>query len=132
MGHKVRCGTFFRDLCITIEKTDEISVYLLLTEEEDDLKERLVITRSKSIFVGVRKLCFICNEYRESDCNAYNCVGLARRCEQGARCNMLDRMNVFLQDPATKFHEAATRLYMKIGYEAHNIFVADIYYHNSY
>ena len=40
-------------------------------------------------------------------------------------------MNAFLQDPATKFHEAATRLYMKIGYEAHDFFAADIYYHNS-
>ena len=40
-------------------------------------------------------------------------------------------MNVFLQDPATKLHEAATRLYMKIGYEAYDFFAADIYYHNS-
>ena len=38
---------------------------------------------------------------------------------------------MFLQDAATKFHEAATRLYMKIGYEAHDIFAADIYYRNS-
>ena len=40
-------------------------------------------------------------------------------------------MNVFLQDPATNFHEVATRLYIKIGYEAHDFFAADIYYHNS-
>ena len=39
-------------------------------------------------------------------------------------------MNLFLQDPATKFHEAATRIYMKIGWEAHDFFAADIYYHN--
>ena len=38
---------------------------------------------------------------------------------------------MFLQDAATKFHEAATRLYMKIGHEAHDIFATDIYYHNS-
>ena len=44
---------------------------------------------------------------------------------------MLDTTDVFLQDPATKFHEAATRLYMKIGYETHDFFAADIYYHNS-
>ena len=37
-------------------------------------------------------------------------------------------MNVFLQDPATKFHEAARRLYMKIVYEAHDFFAADKYY----
>ena len=40
-------------------------------------------------------------------------------------------MNVFLQDPATNFHEAARRLYIKIGCEAHDFFAADIYYHNS-
>ena len=40
-------------------------------------------------------------------------------------------MNVFLQDPAAEFHEAATRLYTKIEYEAHDFFPADIYYQNS-
>ena len=40
-------------------------------------------------------------------------------------------MNVFLQDPATKFDKAAARLYMKIGYEVYDIFAAGIYYHNS-
>ena len=66
-----------------------------------------------------------------SDSNAYNCGGLARCCEKVARRKLLDRINIFLKDPATKFHEAATRLYMKIGYEAHDFFVADIYYQNS-
>ena len=38
-------------------------------------------------------------------------------------------MNIFSQDLARKFHEAAIRLFMKIGYEAHDSFAADIYYH---
>ena len=29
-------------------------------------------------------------------------------------------MHVFLQDPATKFYEFATRLCMEIGYETHD------------
>ena len=33
------------------------------TEEEENLNEQLVITRSKSTFVGVKKLHFIYNEY---------------------------------------------------------------------
>ena len=74
---------------------------------------------------------FICNEYRESDKNAYNCGDLARCCEEGVRHKQLDRMNVFLQDPATEFREAATRLYTKIEYEAHDFFSAVIYYQNS-
>ena len=56
---------------------------------------------------------FICNEYQEPNGNAYNCGGLARFCEEGKRRKMLDRMNVFLQDSVTEFHEATTRLYMK-------------------
>ena len=32
-------------------------------EEEENLNEQLVITRSKSTFVGVKKLHFIYNEY---------------------------------------------------------------------
>ena len=34
----------------------------------------------------------------------------------------LDGRNVFLQDPVTNFHEAATRLYKEVGYEAHDFF----------
>ena len=73
----------------------------------------------------------ICNEYRESDKNAYNCRNLARCCKEGARHKQLHRMNVFLEDPATEFHEAATQLHTKKEYEAHNFFPADIYYQNS-
>ena len=62
----------------------------------------------------------ICNEYRQSDSNAYNCGGLARCCEERAKRKLLHRMHVFLQDPATKFYEVATRLCMEIGYETHD------------
>ena len=73
----------------------------------------------------------ICNEYRESDKNAYNCGDLGRCRVEGASHKKLDRMNIFLQDPQTEFHEAATRLYQKIEYEAHDFFPVDIYYQNS-
>ena len=73
-------------------------------EEKENLNERLVITLSKSTFVGVKKLCFIWNEFREFNSNAYNCGSLARGCEEGTRCTPLDRMNVFLQNPATNFY----------------------------
>ena len=54
-------------------------------------------------------MCFIRNEYREPDINADNCLGLAGYFEERARDKQLERINVFLQDPATKFHEAATK-----------------------
>ena len=101
------------------------------TEGEENPNKRLEVTLSKSTFVGITNLCFIYNEYWEPDSNAYKCGGLARCCEEGARRKLLDRINVFLQDPATKFHVAATRLYKKTGHESHDFFVADIYYHNS-
>ena len=136
MGYKVRWGTFSRDLCNNIDKlTKNLFTFYSLEspteEKEENLIERLVITKSKSTFVGVKKLCFICNEYREPDSNVYNHGGLVRWYEEGARSKLLDRMNVFLQYPATKFHEAATKFYLKAGYEAHDVFAADIYYHNS-
>ena len=74
---------------------------------------------------------FICNEYRESHKNNYNCGGLGRGCEEEAMYKQLDGRNVFLQDQVTNFHGAATRLYKEVGYEAHDFFPADIYYQNS-
>ena len=90
----------------------------------------MVITRSKIAFVAVKKLCFICNEYREFGSNACIGGGFARCCEEGARRKLLDSMSVFLQDLAIKFQETATRLSMKIGYETHDFVGDDIYYHN--
>ena len=127
--------TFFRDLCNTIDKTENFffTFYSIEspTEEEENLNEGSVIARSKSTFLGFKMLRFICNEYRESDSNACNCGVLPRWCEEGARCKLLNRMNVFLQDSATKFHKAATRLYVKTRYEVHDFYAGDIYYKNS-
>ena len=115
IGYKVRCGTFFWDLCITIDKTDKESIYLLFSRKYNwkrrrEFKRMISSTLSKSTFVWVKKLCFICNEYRESDSNACNFGDLTRGCKEGVRCKLLDRINSFLQEPTKKFHEAATRL----------------------
>ena len=124
MGYKVRCGTFSQISVIPQTKLiKNLFTFFFLenpTGEEQNLNEQLVIAHSKSTLVGVRKLCSICNEYRQSDSNAYNCGGLARCCEERAKRKLLHRMHVFLQDPATKFYEVATRLCMEIGYETHD------------
>ena len=74
MGYKVRWGTFSRDLCNNIDKlTKNLFTFYSLespTEEEENLNEQLVVTWSKVTFVGVKKLGFICNEYRQFDSNA--------------------------------------------------------------
>ena len=79
-------------------------------EKEENLSEGLTIPQSKSTFVGVRKLYFIYSWYEEPD----------------IRQKLLDRMNVFWQEPTTKFHEAAIKLYMKIGYGTYDFFATDI------
>ena len=67
-------------------------------------------------------MCFIYNDDRESENNAYNYVALARCCKEGAGHKLLERMNVFLQDMAINFYEAVVRHYMKIGDESHDFF----------
>ena len=135
MAYKVHCRTFFRDLCNTIDKTDKTFFYLLLFRKSNrrtrEFKQAVSNNMLKKYILRLKKFGFICNEYRESDSNAYTCGGLVRCCEEGARPKLLDRMNVFLQDSATKLHETAIRFYMKIEYEVHDFFAADIYYNNS-
>ena len=134
MGDKVRCGASFRDTCNTIDKNDKKSVYILFSTKPNrrrrDFKRTISNNTSKKYIAGIKKLCFIYNEYQEYDSNAYNCGDLGKCCEQGARHKMFDKMDAFLQDPAANFLEAATSLYMKKGYEAQDFFKADIYYHN--
>ena len=134
MGYKVHCQALSRDLCNDIKLTKHLFTFYSWespTAKEKNLEELLLIICSKSTFSGIKKLGFICNEYRGSDKNGYICRGLARCCIQGARRKQLDRMKVFLRDPAIKFHEAATRIFTKIVYEAHHFLPADIYYQNS-
>ena len=125
IGDKVHCGASFRDISKTTDKKVKKSVYFLFSTKPNrrrsDFKRTISNNTPKKYIVGIKKLCFIYNEYQESDSNAYNCGDLGKCCEQGARRKLFDTMDVFLQDPAAKFFEAATSLYMKIGYEAQNV-----------
>ena len=40
-------------------------------------------------------------------------------------------MTQFLQDKEHIFHEATTRLPMKINFEAHDFYAVDVFYHSS-
>ena len=135
MGDKVRCGASLRDICNTIDKSDKKYVYLLFSTKLNRKRRRyfkrtISNNTPRKYIVEIKKLCFIYNEYQESASNAYNYGDLGKCCEQGARHKLFDTMDVFLQDPAAKFLEAPTSLYMKKGYEAQDSFKADIYYHN--
>ena len=87
--------------------------------------------RAGSTFKNLKQLCFICNEQRECDTNSYNNGGLGRCESKGSKAKLQEKMTQFLQDKEHKFHEAATRLQMKISFEAHDFYVVDVFYHNS-
>ena len=92
---------------------------------------RVTKTRSRSTLKNFKRMCFICNEQRESDNSSYNCGGLGRCESENSKTKLHERMTLYLQDKNHKFHDAATRLQMKISFEAHDFYAADVYYHNS-
>lgn len=47
------------------------------------------------------------------------------------RQNSKKRMTQILQDKEHRFHKVATRLQMKIGFEAHDFHTVDVFYHDS-
>ena len=51
---------------------------------------------------------------------------------QGSKAKLQERVTQFLEDKEHKFHEGATRLQMKISFEAHDFYAADVFYDNSY
>ena len=79
----------------------------------------------------LEKKCFICNEIRSVDNNPYNEGGL-QRCSCGPTAEkLLARKEVFLQDQAYRFHDAAKRLDILLSGASYDIFAADVFYHQS-
>ena len=69
----------------------------------------------------MKRLCFICNNLRDSDDNEYKeSVG-----------KISDTMTVYQFDTSKCFYNAANRLKRKISYEAQDFHAADISYHSS-
>ena len=92
----------------------------------------IVTTRARRKSKNLKQLCFKCNEQRECDINSYN-IGVLGRCKsERSKAKLQDRMRQFLQDKEDKFHEVATRLQMKISFEVHDFYAADVYHSSSY
>ena len=100
-------------------------------QSNNEARSSSVRTRSNSSSNGMKRMCFICNKQRESDDNQYNCGGLARLETESSKIKLNERMNFYLEDKNNKFYDAATRLQMKISFEAHDFYAADVFYHNS-
>ena len=55
-----------------------------------------------------------------------------RRCKsEGPKAKLQERIAQFLQDKEHKFYEEATRLQMKISFEAHDFYATGVFYYNS-
>ena len=121
IGFNVRCGTFFTDLCNTIDKTDKKPAYLLFSRKSSRRRREFkgVISNNtlKKYICRGQEVVFHLQWILRSNSNAYSIGGSVRCCEEGSRRKLLDIMNVFerflIKDPTTKFHEGA-----KLGYEA--------------
>ena len=101
--------------------SDEIKSVNKQCSEESPVK---YATRSRIENVKtLEKKCFICNEIRSVDNNRCNEGGL-QRCSRGTTAEkLLSRKEVFLQDKAYRFHDAAKRLDILLSAASHEIFV---------
>ena len=76
-------------------------------------------------------MCLICNETGSCDDCSYNQGGLARCCKKPAANNLKERMELFTQETDHRFLSASNRLLILLAGEAHDIFAADVFYHQS-
>ena len=90
-----------------------------------------VSRRSVSRYLTEKKLGFVCNSKRICDKKSYRQGGLGRCTEDKAAERMLNCKEEYLKDKDGKHFAAANRLQMIISGECHDIFAADVYYHNS-
>ena len=87
--------------------------------------------RSVSQHLIQKVVCFVCNEKRSSDKNSFNDGGLGRCTEDRSAHKLVTRKEEYLKDPDHRFYVAANRLQIAISGESHDIFAADIFYHQS-
>ena len=80
--------------------------------------------------IDKEKLCFVCQEKRESDNFTLNQGGLGRCKEERAGNRIKERTSIFLKDKDSRFHNAAIKLNILLA-GSHNIYAADVYYHHS-
>ena len=90
-----------------------------------------VLTRSKVTKRPSKRYCFICDEVRYVDNEPYNVGGLGRCSTENASLRLKERQKAFLENYNPRFYDAASRLQILMGGNSHNIFSADIFYHQS-
>ena len=135
MVTKTAAKTFCRNFIWTFRNNVFIDSDLQMYDQSDNLIQNastpIVITWTRSTSKNSKQLCFIYNEQPECDNNGYNNGWLERSESEGSKAKLQEKMAEFLQDKEHKFHEAAARLQIKISFEAHNFYAADVFFHHS-
>ena len=89
-----------------------------------------VLTRSKVTKRPSKRYCFICDEVRDVDNEPY-VGGLGRCSTENGSLRLKERQKAFLENYNLRFYDAASRLQILMGGNSHDIFSADIFYHQS-
>ena len=99
-----------------------------------DSSESSIKHATRSVIGNVRTLekkCFICNEIRPVDNEAYTNGGLARITREDTAHKIQERKNIVIANAESRFFQAAQRLNILLSGSAHDVFAADIFYHQS-
>ena len=135
MVTKTAAETFWRNFTWTFRNNVFIDSDPQMYDQSDNLIQNastpIVTMRARSTSKNLKQLCSIYNEQRECDNNGYNNGWLVRSESEGSKAKFEEKMTEFLQDKEHKFHEAAARLQIKISFEAHNFYAADVFFHHS-
>ena len=87
-------------------------------------------TRSKLPLTG-NTTCFLCNTKRNVDNNQYKEGGIARYSLEATAEKLLQKNQFYLKDENHQFYEASKGLDIKLSGSSHDIYAADIFYHQS-
>ena len=89
-------------------------------------------TRSSSEHTkSFTKLCFVCQEVRPCEENRYNQGGIGRREQSSSASRIKESMKEPLKNGDAKFYKAAKRVDLLLSGSSHDIYSADIFYHQS-
>ena len=134
------CGTNFRTRVAIFQSrhglwpAEPASASEVLGTDTENTHSSPVKHTTRLKFENVRSLekkCFVCKVKRAIDGNAYNEGGLQRCTRDDTASKLLARRNAFLYEKANRYYVAAKRLDILLSGGAHDIFAADIFYHQS-
>ena len=90
------------------------------------------LTRSSSEHIKrFEKKCFVCLVRERCEMNPYNRGGLGRCEKDEASSKIKDAMTIYVDDEQHRFHKAAKRVNLLQSGQSHDVYSAELYYHQS-